>query len=422
MAHSKSSQPRESNMRDRLQLWFRYFGWTPSKRSCPSARLTVERLDDRCLLNGGTLSGSLSSLATNLPTGSIGHFGPLAMSSAQLQSGSIIPNLATAANVTSTAVAPNGDQNPYGVAFVPADFQSNGKLHAGDLLVADFNNSTKVGNTQGTGTSIVRITPGGHRSMFFQDSSAVGLDTALGVLKKGFVLVGNVPNVGGIALQGALRIIDGNGKVVETLTDPVKLDGPWDLTVYDQGDHALVFVSNVLNGTVTRINLTIPDQGAPIVTGMTTIASGYGFRTDPAAFVVGPTGLAYDPVHDVLYVASTADNAVFAVAQAAMASTSNGTGTMVIPPSDPHLHGPLGLVLAPNGDLILANGDAVGPPSSEINELVEYTPSGQFVAEMPVDTTPTPGGAFGIALISTEGGVRFAAVDDNFNTVTIWTL
>jgi uncharacterized cupin superfamily protein len=42
-------------------------------------------------------------------------------------------------------------------------------------------------------------------------------------------------------------------------------------------------------------------------------ASGYAHRCDPAAFVVGPTGLALDREHEVLYVASTADNAIFAV-------------------------------------------------------------------------------------------------------------
>ena len=35
-----------------------------------------------------------------------------------------------------------------------------------------------------------------------------------------------------------------------------------------------------------------------------------------------------------------------------------GTGT-VIYKDGTHLHGPLGLVLAPNGDLITSNGDAV---------------------------------------------------------------
>ncbi len=35
-----------------------------------------------------------------------------------------------------------------------------------------------------------------------------------------------------------------------------------------------------------------------------------------------------------------------------------------------HLHGPFGLVLAPNGDLITANGDAVNGDPTQPSELV----------------------------------------------------
>src|ERR1700721_2546210 len=52
-------------------------------------------------------------------------------------------------NVVSTVPA-NGDQNPYGVAFVPQNFQTGpGPLKHGDILVSNFNNSQ---NLQGTGT------------------------------------------------------------------------------------------------------------------------------------------------------------------------------------------------------------------------------------------------------------------------------
>jgi hypothetical protein len=154
---------------------------------------------------------------------------------------------------------------------------------------------------------------------------------------------------------------------------------------------------------------------------MTTIASGYAFGTNASAFVVGPTGLAFDSERDTLYVASTADNAIYAVRHAAITHSSHGTGAVVVPTTDPNLHGPLGLVLAPNGDLIVSNGDAINA-TADVNEIVEYTRHGQFVAEMPVDTTGTPGGAFGIAVATFHDQLRFAAVDDNFNSVTVWTL
>jgi hypothetical protein len=189
-------------------------------------------------------------------------------------------------------------------------------------VVSNFNNNT---NAQGTGTTIVDIAPTGQQTLFFQGSSApgaLGLTTALGVLKRGFVLVGSLPTLDGtsgtIQAPGSLLILDSHGNVVTTLTDSALLDGPWDLTVNDQGDNAQVFVSNVLSGTVTRIDLKI-DHGNPAVVSETQIASGYLFRTDPAALVVGPTGLAYDVEHDVLYGASTGDNAIFAINQPANA-------------------------------------------------------------------------------------------------------
>jgi hypothetical protein len=52
---------------------------------------------------------------------------------------------------TSTVPA-NGDENPYGVAFVPEGFPRGGMIRTGDVLVSNFNNNA---NIQGTGTTIV---------------------------------------------------------------------------------------------------------------------------------------------------------------------------------------------------------------------------------------------------------------------------
>ena len=328
----------------------------------------------------------------------------------------LIPNLPLNPALSVSIIAPNGDQNPYGVAFVPVSFVTGGLLSPGDIIVSDFNDNT---NTQGTGTTIVRVAPDGQTSVFFQNANAPGLTTALGVLKAGFVLVGNLPNVGGTAQQGSLQVIDRSGNLVGTLTDAALLNGPWDLTVHDEGDQAQVFVSNVLSGTVTRIDFQLPTGGNPIVLSETQIASGYLIRTDPAAFVVGPTGLAYDADKDALYVASTGDNAIFVIPSARKRATDAGMGALIT--NDPaHLHGPLALALAPNEDLIASNGDAVNPDATHPNEIVEFTATGQFVAEFQVDSTGVPGGAFGIALAKSGNIIKFAAVDDNLNDLEVW--
>ena len=321
----------------------------------------------------------------------------------------------------------NGDLNPYGVAFVPAGFPSGGPLKPGDILVSNFNDK---GNVQGTGTTIIKLTPNGQvapsgsASVFFQfrGTTPLGLTTALGVLKRGFVLVGSVPTQDGsfgTIQPGSLLILDPAANIVLTLTQANLMDSPWDLTIQDGGDFAKVFVSNVVSGTVTRLDLEITG-GKPVVLSTTQIAKNYTVQPNQAAVILGPTGLAYDPEKDVLYVASTADNAIFAIPNAGgrAAPPQNGTGTIIFQGN--HLRGQSALVLAPNGDLITSNGDAENAEPTQPSELVEFTEDGKFVGESNVDAAQ--GGAFGIG-IGTLGDdrFRFAAVDDNASDIIVHT-
>jgi uncharacterized protein (TIGR03118 family) len=350
-----------------------------------------------------------------------GLFGSLQAVPTVPEKAPILPNLNNFPMQTVSTVASNGDLNPYGVAFVPQDFQGGGLLAPGDILVSNFNDSA---NVQATGSTIVKITPDGQQSTFFQSSTQLGLTTALGILPQGFVLVGSAPatTVNGVntVSDGGLLILDSSGNEIMELSDSALLQGPWDLTIHNvDATHAQVFVSNVLSGTVTRIDLTIPKGGTPQVESETQIASGYAHRTDPNALVVGPTGLAFDAKTDTLYVASTGDNAIYAIKDASDTKKDRGKGQAVV--QDPqHLHGPLALVLAPNGDLIAANGDAVNADPNQPNELVEYTKHGRFVGQFQIDGG-APGAAFGLAAQQIGDQVRFAAVDDNTNSLKIWT-
>lgn len=334
-----------------------------------------------------------------------------------LQHNSLLDSLQSI--ITST-VPGNGDLNPYGVAFVPFGFPPGGKTVAGAVLVSNFNASS---NLEGTGTTIVSVSPTGQQSLF-ATSTPIGLSTALGVLSRGFVVVGNVPvtyppaPAAPIIGQGSLQVFDRNGNLVATFTDPELLDTPWDLTIRDEGSFAQVFVSNVLSGTVTRLNLSI-SNGKVKLLSKTQIGSGFGTMIIPAIVAVGPTGLAYDPDRDVLFVASTFDNKIFGIPDPVKRTSSAGTGFVVFADAT-HLHGPLGLTLGPNGNLITANGDGVNPGGTP-NDLVEFTEQGMLVATYQLDGG-NPGAAFGIASTISQGAIRFAAVDDDLNAVTIWTL
>jgi uncharacterized protein (TIGR03118 family) len=371
--------------------------------------------------NGGAGPSNTLFFTAGIDNEKHGLFGSLQAVPALPEGAPIVPNLGALPQQTVTTVASNGDLNPYGVAFVPQDFQGGGKLAPGDILVSNFNASS---NLQATGSSIVLITPDGQQSTFFQGPTGLGLTTALGVLPQGFVLVGSTPaatvNTVNTVSNGGLIVLDSNGNEVMELSDSALLQGPWDLTINNVDDtHAQVFVSNVLSGTVTRIDLTIPNGGTPQVESETQIASGFVHQPNGPALVVGPTGLAFDAKTDTLYVSSTGDNAIYAIQHADDTQTDQGKGKVVV--QDPqHLHGPLALALAPNGDLIASNGDAINPDPNNPNMLVEYTPQGKFVGQFQIDGGP-PGAAFGLAVQQIGNQVRFAAVDDNTNTLNIWT-
>lgn len=316
-----------------------------------------------------------------------------------------------------STVPMNGDGNPYGVAFVPRNFPGGGLINPGDVLVSNFNASS---NLQGSGTTIVDIPANAPLSLFFQGTAPLGLSTALNILQKGFVLVGNFPSPDGScgkASPGSILVIDRNGKHVSTIHDPL-IQGPWDSALWDDGDEAKFFVANGLSGTVVRFDLAVSGGGVTVKKA-TKIASGYMHNCDAVTFVDAPTGLVYDARKDLLYVASTADNAVYAVRDAGDRTHDGGTGSVIYKDAK-HLHGALGLAMAPNGHLLVTNNDAINPDPNQPSELVEFTVDGKFVKEISID--PTAGGSFGLAVENDGKTSRLAAVDDSVNLFVIWTL
>lgn len=315
-----------------------------------------------------------------------------------------------------STVPANGDVNPYGVAFVPSTLNM-GKLHPGNILVSNFNAKS---NLQGTGTTIVQVHRTGNPTLFFQGPAGLGLSTALNVLKSGYVLVGNFPSTDGTcgtAQAGSILVLTANGKIAANLMDS-NIDGPWDSTVIDRGNKVTLFVANGLSGTVARIVLAQGPTGLYIKSS-TQIGSGYQHQCDPVTFVDAPTGLVYNSRTGDLYVASTMDNKVYALHDAAEIDKDQGTGR-VIYQDNKHLHGPLAMTMAPNGHLLASNNDAINPDPNQPSEIVEFTVSGKFVKQLSVD--PAPGGSFGLNVMTGDEVSTFAAVDDNSSTLMIWKL
>ncbi len=330
-----------------------------------------------------------------------------------------IAQLATARLQTATTIPSNGDVNPYGVTFVPQGFAKGGPLNPGDVLVGNFNNGD---NLQGTGTTVVRITPAGTTSLFYQGPPGIGLTNGLSVLKRGFVLVGAVPTTDGTPNtvgQGEILVLDRNGNLVTQLSDPALLNGPWSLTVHDNGSRAQIYVSNVLSGTVTRIDLSVPSSGTAIkVLASTQIASGYTHRGDAGAIELGPAGLVFDAKSQTLYVASSGDDAVYAIHNASRLRSDHGTGTLIYQDTV-HLHGPVGLTFAPDGNLIVANSDGNNADPNQPSELVEFTRRGKFIGQFSINENA--GGAFGVAVrYLSKNKALVAAVNDVTNQLEVW--
>jgi len=319
-----------------------------------------------------------------------------------------------------STIPSNGDVNPYGVAFAPKNLGAGWILQPGDILVSNFNNNQ---NLQGLGTTIMRVDKTGQVSTFYT-SAKQGLTAALGILSNADVLVGNLPTADGTSntvQAGAFSVVNGNGQFLGTFGTIDSINGPWGMAVYDNGSgvsgSAHVFISNVLAGTISRFDITYNTSG--VAATVVILANGFSHRTDPAALVLGPSGLAYDPTHDLLYIANSADNSIYTIANA---TTLTGTGTAVQLVQDlTHLHGPLDITILPNGHLVVADSDGTNADPNQPSELVEYTPTGQFLGQNPVDRNN--GGAFGVSTYNVGWGTfRMAAVDDNANLLYLWTL
>jgi NHL repeat len=339
-----------------------------------------------------------------------------------------------------TTVPSNGDVNPYGIVTVP---RSVGLLKRGDILVSNFNDSAPApGGEQGRGSTIVQIPPGDRdlnptdapvfaqidaKSLPGACPGGVGLTTALAVTRSGFVIVGSLPTADGTsatAQAGCLLVLNSDGKVVETIAGG-PINGPWDMTAVDHGFFATLYVTNVLNGTVAatgpdpnhpglahdgtvvRIQLlTIPGI-RPFVFDEDVIATGFDERTDPAALVVGPTGVALGR-DGTLYVADTVNSRIAAIPNAPFRDRpATGGGRTVS--ENMALMGPLGMTLAPNGDILTTNGGD--------GNVVETTPGGTQVAVTPADPVNGAGSLFGLTLTPDRTGVYF--VDDVSNTLDL---
>jgi hypothetical protein len=334
-----------------------------------------------------------------------------------------------AATKVGSTIPSNGDVNPYGVAVVPT---SVGKLVEGDILVSNFNSKA---NVQGTGSTIVEIAPSGSRQLFTHITAlpagsscpgGIGLSTALSILPGGWVVVGSLPTGDQGKLPktdpaGCLIVLNPAGNVVETFSN-ANIVGPWDMADVSTPSGADLFVSNALGGntdthkgypvtgncTVVRLDLSLSATKPPALTSSTVIGSGFPWKANAAALVLAPTGLALN-LNGTLYVTNTLTNSVSAIPQAITRSSALAAGSSIITKNG-SLNAPLGMTLAPTGDLLVVNGNN--------GVITEITPNGTQVAKKTLVKNGA-GDLFGLAV--TPNGEDLYFVNDGMNALDVAT-
>jgi hypothetical protein len=367
-----------------------------------------------------TACSSTSSSTTSTP-----GTAPASSAKPPAATASFLGQLRAGSQIASTVPA-NGDVNPYGVTAVLA---SAGKLTAGSILVSNYNDKA---NVQGTGTTIVQVSPAGRTTLFADVArlpagmacpGGIGLTTALGILPGGWVVDGSLPTTKSGALPGldpagCLIVLNDPGTPVETITSK-NIAGPWDLAVTSTATSAQVFVSNALGGntsasngtpvtgncTVVRLDFDLSSAAPPMLTSTTVVGSGYPWQASKAAVVLAPTGLALGH-NGTLYVADTQTNTISAIPQATTRTTAQAA-TAGLLSAGGALDAPLGMTLAPDGDLIVVNGNN--------GNAVEITPAGH---QLTTRTLVKNGAGDLFGIITTPDGI--VAVNDGTNALELF--
>jgi len=206
--------------------------------------------------------------------------------------------------------------------------------------------------------------------------------------------------------------------VAETITNST-IVGPWDMAVSSTATSAEVFVSNALGGntsthagtpvtgncTIVRLDFSLGAGSPPALTSATAVGSGYPWEANKTALVLAPTGLALGH-NGTLYVTDTQTNTISAIPQALTRTTAQPASTGLLSAGGA-LNAPLGMTMAPNGDLLVVNGNN--------GNAVEITPAGRQVATRTLVKNGA-GDLFGI--ITTPNGM--IAVNDGTNALDLF--
>ena len=310
-----------------------------------------------------------------------------------------------------STVAPNGDNNPYSLSVVPANY-TGGPLSPGDVLVGDVND---VSGVQGQGKSILAFH--NNTSTLFSTAATAPIATVFNANGSALWVAAYGPADDGT--KGSISVLHGtNATATPTAGQPFNggvipdSAGPWGVEFNHTGSAPAFFWSNADGSIVRDSKLGMPFASSSTVKNVQTVIAQLSFnpaRSFSKGTVVAPQGMAYDPTNDTLYVADSQSDQVVALKGA---NTATGPIIPTVLLKGGPVHTPQGLAIDPGtGHLLVVNG-AVD------NRLIEINTHGKVIATRNLDPTGAPGALFGLTTTQdADGNTLIYYVNDNTNTL-----
>lgn len=336
------------------------------------------------------------------------NFNPTAMARPD-HSGSILKLLAKEVVIGSTVDPKFGQLNPYGLTVAPA---TAGDFTKGDLAVCNFNAKS---NVQGTGFTIVALhpAPGSKPRLVSASKTLLGCDA---------LALGSADDIWAAAFSANDNpVLAANGGLEANIKGK-PFDRPFgQIFAQPRSESPAFYESNAGDGTIVRINL-----GSTFTYDV--IARGFAVNHGKPGSIFGPSGLAYDPRVDTLYIVDGTNNTVVAFSKvtgipAGGITVEPGGKTFKGPSADrarlvfsgAPLNGPISSALLPNGNLVIGN---TSNPSGQ-NIMVEMTPQGKVLDVRNVDKGAA-GSIFGMVATGTnDADTKVYFNDDNHNDLRV---
>jgi hypothetical protein len=352
--------------------------------------------------------GACAGRSSMLPGGSMTSAAALVGHGVEDDS-SILKKLKKQVVIGSTIDPKFGQTNPYGLTVAAS---TTGDFTAGDLVVCNFNDKK---NVQGTGFTIVALHPKPGSKPLLVSSSKTLLGCAALALSPSDDIWASAFAANDVPIISAAGKLEGNIK-----GKPFK--HPWGQVFAQPKTGSPVFyVSDAGAGTIVRINL-----GSTFTFDV--IAKGFAINHGKPGSIFAPSGLAYDPSVDTLYIVDGTNNTVVAfnnvttipsggivVQKGGKTFKGPSAGDAKLVYSGSPLDGPISSALLPNGNLVIGN---TGNPSGQ-NIMVEMTPSGKVLDTRNVDNGAS-GALFGIVATGTDdSNTKIYFNDDNDNNLQV---